>query len=398
MKTWRLPHSISHLLIWSASSRSFSTGFVASTTRPYSSFRRQKPFIMSSAAATNNNDNVTTPPSQQQHVVIAGAGIIGLSTAYYLHKQHHGIQTTVVDLTGTIAPAASGKAGGFLALDWNDASPTGPLTRRSFALHQELANELGADFIQYRRLTCVALVVDPYRSKPSGKKLETVEWADTASGAVLGMRPLGDESTIAQVHPRMLCERLWQEVGQKSDNHGHAAQLVKGKVVDVARDDNGKLVGAVLQDGSTIECDKILLACGPWTAQPSNIMSGIKYHSVVVPTDKVLTQCVFFSGCGDPEVYVRPDKTAYCTGYPDPPIRVTEAPGQEEIRADKVETILESVRDAAGKTSSGGKLSHEPLLEQACYLPSTTDGIPLMGELAHESGVFVSTGHTCWGK
>lgn len=39
----------------------------------------------------------------------------------------------------------AGKAGGFLALDWNDSSPVGPLARLSYALHQELAKSLGED-------------------------------------------------------------------------------------------------------------------------------------------------------------------------------------------------------------------------------------------------------------
>lgn len=42
--------------------------------------------------------------------------------------------------------------GGFLALDWCDSSPVGPLARRSFALHAELAGELGASTIGYRRM------------------------------------------------------------------------------------------------------------------------------------------------------------------------------------------------------------------------------------------------------
>ena len=88
---------------------------------------------------------------------------------------------------------------------------------------------------------------------------------------------------------------------------------------------------------------------------------------------------------------------AYCTGYPDPPIRVTESPGQEEVRSEKIETIMEAVRDATGKTTNGGKLSQEPVLKQACYLPSTDDGIPLMGSISDEPGVYVATGHTCWG-
>lgn len=43
------------------------------------------------------------------HVVIVGAGIVGLSTAWYL--QEHGMQVTVVDRTGIAADASWGNAG-----------------------------------------------------------------------------------------------------------------------------------------------------------------------------------------------------------------------------------------------------------------------------------------------
>jgi len=56
----------------------------------------------------------------------------------------------VVERTG-VACAASGKSGGFLALDWCDNSPLGPLARASFALHADLARELRADY-GYRRM------------------------------------------------------------------------------------------------------------------------------------------------------------------------------------------------------------------------------------------------------
>ena len=373
------------LLIISTTSLGFSAGFVVPHSHLWQKrYSRTQP-VMSAAASKDLLENAP------EHVLIAGAGVIGISTAFYLHK-HYGIRSTLIDVTGEIAPAASGKAGGFLAKDWNDGSPTGPLTHRSFALHQEIADELGAESIQYRRLTCAAIVVDPYRQKPSGKKLQGVEWADTESGAVLGVRPLGDESSIAQVHPRMLCQQMWQKI---KENGG--ATLQKGKVVGAARNADGTFAGAQLEDETIVEGNALLLACGPWTAPASNIMVGVKYHSAVIPTDRVLSQCVFFSGCGDPEVYVRPDQTAYCTGYPDPPIRVTESPGQEEVRSEKIETIVEAVRDATGKTTKGGKLSQEPVLQQACYLPSTDDGIPLMGSISDEPGVFVATGHTCWG-
>jgi glycine/D-amino acid oxidase-like deaminating enzyme len=74
-------------------------------------------------------------------VLICGGGVIGASIAYFLARR--GIATTVIERTG-IACAASGKAGGFLALDWNDGTPVEQLARRSFALHGQLADELDA--------------------------------------------------------------------------------------------------------------------------------------------------------------------------------------------------------------------------------------------------------------
>ena len=82
------------------------------------------------------------------HVLICGGGVIGASVAYFLSLR--GVRATVIERTG-IACAASGKAGGFLALDWCDGTPLQPLARRSFALHAELAQRLGADW-GYRRL------------------------------------------------------------------------------------------------------------------------------------------------------------------------------------------------------------------------------------------------------
>ena len=332
----------------------------------------------------------------KQVVIIVGAGVIGVSTAYYL-AELFGITSVLVDPTGEIAPAASGKAGGFLALDWNDLSPIGPLARRSFDLHQQLADTLGAERIHYRRLNCVSIQVNPHATamRPKGNKLQHIEWAQgSATSAVM---PLGDERTIAQVLPKKLCDALWDVVSIPKDQGGVGSEIVKGKVVGTVRND-GQLIGVKLEDGSIVHGDAVLFAAGPWTA---NIVTGIKYHSVVIPTNRTLSQCVFFSGAGDPEVYVRPDKTAYCCGFPDPSIHVMEEPGHEEVRPAAVQRIVDAVRTATRDTETGGALTAEPVLAQSCYLPSTPDGLPIIGCIPERAGggdgCFIATGHGCWG-
>ena len=76
------------------------------------------------------------PQQASARVVICGAGVIGAALAYYLSLR--GVAATVLERY-SVAGAASGKSGGFLALDWCDGSPLAPLARKSFQLHAELA-------------------------------------------------------------------------------------------------------------------------------------------------------------------------------------------------------------------------------------------------------------------
>src|SRR6201998_2373833 len=87
--------------------------------------------------------------SLAKRIVICGGGAIGVAVAYFASRR--GARPIVIE-RHAVAGAASGKSGGFLALDWCGGSPLDRLARRSFELHTELSAELG-DPWGYRRLT-----------------------------------------------------------------------------------------------------------------------------------------------------------------------------------------------------------------------------------------------------
>lgn len=96
----------------------------------------------------------------KKHIIIVGAGIIGVCTAYYL-VQHPKFDADKYHISivesKRIAGGASGKAGGLLAL-WAFPQQLVPL---SFELHQELADLYdGESEWDYRRLTTVSLEGD----------------------------------------------------------------------------------------------------------------------------------------------------------------------------------------------------------------------------------------------
>ena len=111
-------------------------------------------------------------------VVICGGGVIGASTAYYLSRRD--VEVTVVERTG-VACASSGKAGAFLALDWNAGSRLDALARRSFALHAQLPDEIDGDW-GYHRLTTYGGYTVPERARRDRRGAD-LDWL--ADGVVL---------------------------------------------------------------------------------------------------------------------------------------------------------------------------------------------------------------------
>jgi glycine/D-amino acid oxidase-like deaminating enzyme len=326
--------------------------------------------------------------SEHARVVICGAGVIGSAIAYYLGLR--GVSATLVERVG-VASAASGKAGGFLALDWCDQSALGPLARKSFQLHAELAATFG-DTYGYRRMTTLAARSQPQRLHHVSNLPEELAWFNRYT---VPYSVLGTPQTTAQVHPALFTQTLLQQACHRG------AQLIIGCVegVDVA---NGSVQG-VRVDGDIVPADAVVIAMGPWSTRaaqglPLPPVHGLKGHSITVkPTTPIPAHAVFMDYTTDagerlePEIFPRPDGEVYLCGLSD----TTPLPE----RADQVVprsgagAILQQV---AGHVSSS-LLDVEPQVVQACYRPVYDDGLPLLGPVPGVAGAYVATGHSCWG-
>jgi len=322
------------------------------------------------------------------HVVICGGGVIGAATAYFLSCR--GVKATIVERTG-LACGASGKAGGFLALDWCDGTALQALARRSFALHGELPRRIGGDW-GYRRLSTsggVAGFRNPVRPRGAGG---TFGWL---SDGVAVNQALGSPETTAQVHPALFTAAMMRAA------EAQGAKLCAGRVTGLVT--TGGRVGGVEVDGAAIACDAVVIAMGPWSIfaaawLPLPAVFGLKGHSLVFETGtRIPAEAAFleYREAGGavltPEFFPRSDGTTYvCAISSETPLPIDPADvGPDEGALERLEAMCRDVSPVLGQAKI--------LARQACYRPVIRDGLPLIGRVAGLASAYVATGHSVWG-
>lgn len=319
-------------------------------------------------------------------VVICGGGVIGACAAWFLASR--GCDVAVVE-RHRVAGAASGKSGGFLALDWCDGSPLAALARRSFALHAELAAAHPGRW-GYRRLPTAAVSLGR-QPAPATPGLPGWLAPETRFGGWLGTT-----ETTAQIDPEAFTIGMLDLAG------GHGATLVNGVVEGIERGGDGLRVTGVIVDGGVLLADAVVIAMGPWSIQAAAWLDlpavhGLEGHSIVFDDPDAVAAALFVDcptpdgGRGAPEVFTRPDGTTYVCGLPsrrplppDPAAVVADERFLEQLRA-MIESFAPGL--AAAPIRRGG----------ACFRPVTDDGLPLIGAVAGLEGAFVATGHSVWG-
>jgi glycine/D-amino acid oxidase-like deaminating enzyme len=323
-------------------------------------------------------------------VLICGGGVIGAAIAYFLSLRQ--MTAVVIERTG-VACAASGKSGGFLALEWCDGSPLGPLARRSFQLHAELASAFDGGW-GFRPLDTLSMAASARRPLGPASRFSLPDWV--ARDAVCHQQ-LGTTATTAQVDPAQFTRGMLDAAIDRG------ARLQAGCVTGIARSADGSRVSGVFVDGELLEGDAVVIAMGPWSALASRWLPlpkvyGLKGHSVILRTPIPISAHALFVECeaadgkvDTPEVFPRSDGTVYVCGLSsaaplpsDPAEVVTDAGAQARLKA-MIRTFSPALADA------------QVVAAQACYRPVTRDGLPLLGRVPGVDRAYVATGHSVWG-
>jgi glycine/D-amino acid oxidase-like deaminating enzyme len=322
-------------------------------------------------------------------VAICGGGVIGACTAYFLSLR--GIEVIVIE-RAEVAAAASGKAGGFLALDWCADTPLDALARRSFQLHAALRDRVAGDWGYRRGSAYSGFVVDDRdvrRRVPAD-----LSWL---SEDVFISHRLGTPETTAIVNPRKFT------VAMMNAARDHGAELRRGQVTGVVQCADGSTVEGVEVDGKLVEADAIVVAMGPWSLLAAEWMRlpavfGQRSPSVVYDTGTdVPPEALFLDyheedgSVSTVEVFPRADGSTHVTPFSDivplPLDPATVIPDASVI--DRLE--------ATCKRLSPIFRPERIVARQACFRPVTQDGLPLIGKVPLSEVVYVATGHSVWG-
>ena len=323
-----------------------------------------------------------------RHVVVCGAGVIGAAVAYFLARRgvrgHASSSAPAWPAPPPASPAASSRSTGATA------RRSGPLARASFALHAELASELGGDY-GYRRMDTFMLAAREQGAVRGGHRVAAPAWLD---GAGVVTAALGSPETTAQVHPARFtgalvdaargagarCGSAWSRAcraprrrGPRRHGGRRDARGRRGRAGD----------GAV--DGPR----------GRPAALPR--VHGLKGYSVTLDAARRAAHALFVDyrtadgRALEPEIFPRPDGEVYVCGMADP----APLPGLAGGRGGERRRVRRARARRGPRVHRARRGAHHAT--PGLLSPVTDDGLPLIGRVPGVAGAYVATGHGPWG-
>ncbi|KAK3695414.1 FAD dependent oxidoreductase [Podospora appendiculata] len=375
--------------------------------------------------------------------VIFGAGIIGLSAAYYLSDHQPPSSIHLVEPAPQLFSSASGYAGGFLAKDWHSPA-SAPLGVLSFDEHRRLSEKHGGrEKWGYSPTTSIGYAASeqfrtskrgddwlregtsragtaPVSEVPGGEKVPT--WLKRVPGDHVEV--ISEDGSTAQVDPLLLCRFLLQECLKRGVKLHHPAE---GVSVDV--DVRGELasvsiVNTLTSTETDLPCTKVIIAAGAWSGRvfrqlfrhsklelPIGCLAG---HSIVVAA-RGWSEAVEAGGCHAlyashagggyaPEIFARVGGRIYVAGLNHPGMVLPEQAGGAPVQSEAVEVLRATARELL----EGEDM--EIVREGLCFRPVTPWGRPVIARVQDgdlgvgmatregaEGGVYVAAGHGPWG-
>jgi glycine/D-amino acid oxidase-like deaminating enzyme len=346
-------------------------------------------------------------------VVIVGAGITGVATAYYLlSKTQHQPSNFPVTIIDAVGPAAcsSGKAGAFVSQAWGTDNGSSnikrdALFRAAYPLHEQLAHELNLQ--SFRELP--AFRVDIEKESKTDEVLEDWRSEESNSNTLI-------PGPSALVNPAELTRALFDAALERG------ATFRKGTVDGLETSEEGSRVTSIsFEDGTSLEIEEkeeVVIALGPWSSRIED------WLDIPLPIDGVLSTSLLWEQlpehnvtaalfCKDDsngchlEIFPRSGQSLYVSGC-----------GGSEVISPEVfrglnrphpeETCAPNLARAAAARSSLESPSLRPMLPetitrrppdvvQACIRPAAPDGVPILGKLPTVENVYVATGGGPWG-
>lgn len=385
------------------------------------------------------------------NTVILGAGIIGLSTAYYLAKHQQPNTIHLVEPSPELFASASGYAAGFLARDWfgPGVSSLGAL---SFDEHRRLAKvHDGASRWGYQRSTAVNYHSGSRKAKASngaggdflrtgGSRAAAAHKEQQEGEAANDMVPpwlrrtpgdsvsvIGEVSSTAQLDPLRLCQFLLEECRQQGVQLHHPA-----KAIAVLKDTRNELSSVTIADMTSstetdVPCTKLIIAAGAWAAQvfaelfpmsSSELpISGLACHSLVVKSPRWTEE---MSGCHavfatskagySPEIFSRTGGEIWIGGLNASTIPLPHTATEREILVEAIAQLKEEADLLLGSEEEAEIDDVKIIREGLCFRPVTPYGTPIISRIDDEhfggdittrpdadGGVYLAAGHGPWG-
>ncbi|KAI9836098.1 MAG: hypothetical protein M1819_001714 [Sarea resinae] len=405
-----------------------------------------QPKSQSSSPGLNGTKSPSPEPTMS-NIVILGAGIIGVSTAYYLSESGRTPPSSIhiVEPSPELFASASGYAGGFLARDWF-APSTVSLGRLSFDLHQSLAHKHnGRQRWGFSPSTGSSLAHEGWEIgaakgedwlKEGNSRAQAAEkmdvdvdtegptWLTRRNGARVEV--ISEGNVTAQCDPLKLSQFLLDECLKRGVQLHQPAEAIS-----VSKDSQGELSSVRIADASAktetdLPCHRVIITAGAWThkafaklfptATIKIPVSQLAGYSIIVKSPRwkeedeqkgchavFATASLGFS----PELLSRLGGEIYVAGLNSATIPLPNLPTETVIDPE----MIEQLRTTSARLLAipGVPNDLEILKEGLCFRPVTPNGRPLLtrvpdsrlGDISTrgggEGGVFVCAGHGPWG-